>query len=71
MKGFSYPGSLPSDGFKETGNSEQYAFKEANIKGMGQSNLYVPNFLMPAGGAMSITEHWHADVFRPVLLLNI
>ncbi len=28
------------------------------------SHLYVPNFLLPAGGAMTITGYWHVDVFQ-------
>ncbi len=54
MEGTS-PGSPPTGGFRKTGNSEQYAFKKVNIEEY-VSHLYVPN-LLPAGGAMSITEH--------------
>ncbi len=29
------------------------------------------NFLLPAGGAMTINWIWHVDVFRPAHLSNI
>ncbi len=68
MEGTSH--SAPATGgFRKTGNGVQYAFKKVNIEEC-VSHLYVPN-LLPAGGAMSITEHWHLDVFKPVLLSNI
>ncbi len=56
---------------RKTANGQQYAFKVVNIGGICQSHLYVPNFLLPAGGAMTITEYWHVDVFRPARLSNI
>ncbi len=31
----------------------------------------MPNFLLPAGGALTITGYWHVDVFRPAHLSNI
>ncbi len=68
MEGTS-PGSPPTGGFRKTGNSEQYAFKKV-YRGIYQSNLYVPN-LLPAGGATSITKHWHVDVFRLEVSSNI
>ncbi len=48
-------GLTANGGFRKTANSEQYAFKVINIGGMCQSHLYVPNFLLPAGGALTIT----------------
>ncbi len=54
MEGTSHP-APPTGGFRMTGNGEQYIFKKVNIEEC-QSHLYVPN-LLPAGGAMSITEH--------------
>ncbi len=33
--------------------------------------LYVPNVLLPAGGAMIITEHLPLDVIKPGLLPNM
>ncbi len=42
--------------FRKTGNGEQYAFKKGKYRGMCNSHLYASN-LLPAGGAMSITEH--------------
>ncbi len=71
MKGTSHPGSPPTGGFRNTANGGQYALKIVNIGGICQSHLYVPNFLLPADGAMPITEHWHIDVFRPGLLPNM
>ncbi len=65
------PGLTANGGFRKTGNVEEYAFKEENIEGICQSHLYVPNFLLPAGGAMTITGYWHVDVFRPAHLSNI
>ncbi len=44
-------------------NGEQYAFQVINTGGICQSHLYLPNFLLPAGGAMTITEYWPLDVF--------
>ncbi len=44
-------------------NGEQYAFQVINTGGICQSHLYLPNFLLPAGGAMTITGYWHVDVF--------
>ncbi len=55
MEGTSHP-APPSGGFRKTGNGEQYAFKKGKYRGMCHSHLYVSN-LLPAGGAMSITEH--------------
>ncbi len=60
MEGTS-PGSPPTGGFRKTGNGKQYAFKKVNIEER-VIVIYVSN-LLPAGGAMSITEHWHVDVF--------
>ncbi len=54
MEGTSHT-APPTGGFRKTGNGEQYAFKNVNIEEC-VSHLYVPN-LLPAGGAMSITEH--------------
>ncbi len=54
MEGTSHT-APPTGGFRKTGNDEQYAFKNVNIEEC-VSHLYVPN-LLPAGGAMSITEH--------------
>ncbi len=54
-------------GFRKTGNGEQYAFKEENIEGIYQNHLYVPNFLLPAGGAMTISGYCHVDIFRKAL----
>ncbi len=54
MEGTSH-GSPPTGGFRKTGNGDQYAFKKVNIEEC-VSHLYVSN-LLPAGGAMSITEH--------------
>ncbi len=71
MKGTSHPGSPPTGGFRHTANGGQYALKIVNIGGICQSHLYVPNFLLPDGGAVPITEHWHVDVFRPGLLPNM
>ncbi len=48
-------------------NGEQYAFKEENIEGIYQNHLYVPNFLLPADGAMTISGYWHVDIFRKAL----
>ncbi len=53
MNGTSHPGSTANGGFRRTANGEQYAFKVINIEGICQSHLYVPNFLLPAGGAMN------------------
>ncbi len=65
------PGLTANGGFRKTANVEQYAFKVIKIGGICQSHLYVPNFLLPAGGAMTITGYWHVDVFRPAHLSNI
>ncbi len=54
MEGTSHPAPA-TGGFRKTGNGVQYAFKKVNIEEC-VSHLYVPN-LLPAGGAMSITEH--------------
>ncbi len=61
------PGLTANGGFRKTGNGEQYAFKEENIEGIYQNHLYVPNFLLPAGGAMTISGYWHVDIFRKAL----
>ncbi len=61
MEGTS-PGSPPIGGFRKTGNSEQYAFKKVNIEEYVKV-IYMYQNLLPAGGATSITEHWHVDVF--------
>ncbi len=55
MEGTSH-GSPPTGGFRKTGNGDQYAFKKVNIEECVIVHLYVSN-LLPAGGAMSITEH--------------
>ncbi len=52
-----HPGSSPPGGFRETANGGQYAFKVVNIEGTCQSHLFVPNFPLPAGGAMTITQY--------------
>ncbi len=47
-------------------NTERWAVcLKVNIGGICQSHLYVPNFLLPAGGAMTITEHDICRCFRP------
>ncbi len=69
MEGTSHP-APPTGGFRKTGNGEQYAFKKVNIEECVIVHLYVSN-LLPAGGAMSITEHQHVDVFSLALLSNI
>ncbi len=61
------PGLTANGGFRKTGSGEQYAFKEENIEGIYQNHLYVPNFLLPAGGAMTISGYWHVDIFRKAL----
>ncbi len=61
------PGLTANGGFRKTGNGEQYAFKEENIEEIYQNHLYVPNFLLPAGGAMTISGYWHVDIFRKAL----
>ncbi len=66
MKGTSHPGSPPT-WLQKDRNGEQYAFKEENIEGIYQNHLYVPNFLLPAGGAMTISGYWHVDIFRKAL----
>ncbi len=71
MKGTSHPAHRRPVALGTQQNSGQYALKIVNIGGICQSHLYVPNFLLPAGGAMPITEHWHVDVFRPGLLPNM
>ncbi len=68
MEGTSHP-APPTGGFRKTGNGEQYAFKKVNIEEC-VIVIYVSN-LLPAGGAMSITEHQHVDVFSLALLSNI
>ncbi len=65
------PGLTAKSGFRKSMNSEQYAFQVINTGGICQSHLYLPNFLLPAGGAMTITGYWHVDVFRPAHLSNI
>lgn len=47
----------PPGGLKKTVNGGQYVFKWVNIGGLCQSKLCVPQFLLPAGGAMSITDY--------------
>ncbi len=54
MEGTSHP-APPTGGFRKTGNGEQYAFKKVNIEER-VIVIYMSN-LLPAGGAMSITEH--------------
>ncbi len=61
------PGLTANGGFRKTGSGEQYAIKEENIEGIYQNHLYVPNFLLPAGGAMTISGYWHVDIFRKAL----
>ncbi len=65
------PGLTANGGFRKSMNGEQYAFQVINTGGICQSHLYLPNFLLPAGGAMTITGYWHVDVFRPAHLSNI
>ncbi len=65
------PGLTANGGFRKTANGEQYAFQVINTGGICQSHLYLPNFLLPAGGAMTITVYWHVDVFMPAHLSNI
>ena len=71
MNGPSHPGSPPSCGFSKKVNDEKYAFKVVNISGICQSHLYVPIFLLPAGGAIIIMEYWPLDLFRAGLLSNM
>ncbi len=40
---------------KKTGNGEQYTFKKVNIE--EYVKVIICTNLLPAGGAMSITEH--------------
>ncbi len=49
------PGSPPTGGFRKTGNGEQYTFKKVNIE--EYVKVIICTNLLPAGGAMSITEH--------------
>ncbi len=65
------PGLTANGGFRKSMNGEQYAFQVINTGGNRQKSLYLPNFLLPAGGAMTITGYWHVDVFRPAHLSNI
>ncbi len=65
------PGLTANGGFRKSMNGEQYAFQVINTGGICQSHLYLPNFLLPAGGAMTITGYWHVDVFMPAHLSNI
>ncbi len=44
------------------------AFQVINTGGICQSHLYLPNFLLPAGGAMTITGYWHVDCVMPAHL---
>ncbi len=53
MEGTSHPAPPPVA--SERQGTKQYAFKKVNIEER-VSHLYVSN-LLPAGGAMSITEH--------------
>ncbi len=55
MEGTSH-GSPPTGGFRKTGNGDQYAFKKVNIEEC-VIVIYTFSNLLPAGGAMSITEH--------------
>ncbi len=55
MNGPSHPGSPPTVASGNQ-NGEQYAFQVINTGGICQSHLYLPNFLLPAGGAMTITD---------------
>ena len=71
MKGPSHPGSSTPGGFRKTAYSGQYKFKVASIRGIFQSHLYMPVFLLPAGGAMTITGFCHVDFFSPALLSSI
>ncbi len=49
------PGSPPTGGFRKTGNGEQYTFKKVNIE--EYVKVIICTNLLPAGSAMSITEH--------------
>lgn len=71
MNGPSHPGSPPTGGFREKANGGHYAFNIVNLGRIYQSHLDVPNFMLPAGGAIPITEYWHEDIFRSALLSNI
>ena len=71
MNGPSHPGSPSAGGFSKKVNGEKYAFKVVNISGICQSHLYVPIFLLPAGGAMTITEYGHVDLFRSEVISNM
>ncbi len=64
MKGPHNPGSPPTVASERQGTVSKYAFKEENIEAIYQNHLYVPNFLLPAGGAMTISGYWHVDIFR-------
>ncbi len=65
LKGPSHLEPPPSGGLRKKAYGGQYSIKGVNIGGMCQSRLYVPNFLPPGGDAMTTTEYWHVDVFRP------
>ncbi len=71
MKGTSHPGTQPTVASESQGNGEQYAFKEENIEGIYQNHLYVPNFLLPAGGAMTISGFWHVDLQESTLIKHM
>ncbi len=60
MEGTSHPGT-PTGGFRKIGNGKQCAFKKVNI----EERVIVIYICQTCcqGGAMSITEHWHVDVF--------
>ncbi len=56
-----HPGSLPPGGFRKTANDQQYPFNVVNIGEI--RHLYVPTFLRPAGGAITITGYGYAYDF--------
>ncbi len=67
MKGTSHPGSPPTVASERQGTVSNMHLKRKNIEGIYQNHLYVPNFLLPAGGAMTISGYWHVDIFKKAL----
>jgi len=71
MKGPSHPGSPPPTGIRKTVNSGRHACKRVNTGELWPSHFKVPRFLLPTGGALTVTEYCHVDVFRPGLSSNM
>jgi len=71
MKGPSHPGSPPPVGLRKSVKSGRNACKRVNTGQLWQSNFKVPHFLLPTGGAVTVAEYCHVDVFRPGLLSNM